>query len=157
MRIENLKRIFLFIFYLLPFIFLLGCSVKTTPIYAVIKTPEIKVADQGFLKEGFGYKQIIIYKAANAPIKITVKNSQICLNGRCMDKENFIKSLSRDYPVNLIDSILEKKPVDFLGKIIKEKDSFYQKTNRFYYRVSKKSVLFKDKKKKIIIMIKDLK
>ena len=91
MKIENFKQTLFFTFHFLLFFFLFGCSVKTTPVYAVIKTPTIKVADQGFLKEGFGYKQIIIYKAANAPIKITVKNSQICLNGRCMDKEKFIK------------------------------------------------------------------
>ena len=138
MEPKNLKQI---LFYLLLFIFLFGCATKTTPIYAVIKTSTIKVADQGFLKEGFGYKQIIIYKAANAPIKITVKNSQICLNGRCMDKEKFIKEyLGEEYPSDFLDKILNKECI-----------------KGFFCKKYKDKILFKDKKRGIVIMIKELK
>jgi hypothetical protein len=141
LELKNLKKTLFFTFHFSLFIFLFGCSVKTTPVYAVIKTPDFKVADQGFLKEGFGYKQIIIYKAANAPIKITVKNSQICLNGRCMDKEKFIKEyLGEEYPSNFLDKILNKECIE-----------------GFFCKKYKNKILFKDKKRGIVIMIKELK
>jgi hypothetical protein len=137
------------------FIFISGCSVKTTPIYAVIKTPTIKIADQGFIKEGFGYKKIIIYKAANAPIEITIKNSQICMNGKCIDKERFIKNICKKCPNDLFDKVLNKQPLTFLGKITKTKDGFIQKKNHYYYKVAKNRVLLKTENS--LIMIKDLK
>jgi hypothetical protein len=135
----------------------LGCAVKEKPIYAVIKSDYVKIADQGFLKEGFGYKEIVIYKAGIRPVSMEIKNSVVCLNGKCMDKEKFIKNIDKSYPVNLLDNILEKKPLDFLGKITKTKYGFIQKSERFFYRVSKNSVLFKDRYEHILIMIKYLK
>ncbi len=138
-------------------LFFLGCSTKTTPIYTLIKTPNLKVSDQGFLKEGFGYKEIEIYKAGMAPFKILIKNSLLCINNNCYDKGRFLKSLSPDYPPDLLDKILNRQPLLFFDKIIKVKGGFLQKNERFYYLATKKKVLFKDKKRKIAILIKNLK
>jgi hypothetical protein len=136
-------------------LFFIGCSVKTTPIYAVIKTPKIKISDQGFLKEGFGYKEIIIYKAGVEPVRITVKNSFICLNDQCMDKKKFVKKYLGGYD-DLFESILNKKPLKNFDKITKLKEGFLQKDKNIFYLVTKDKVLFKDKKRKIIILIKFL-
>jgi hypothetical protein len=149
-----MKKRFLLIFLLL---FFAGCSVKTIPVYVALRTPKVKVSDEGFLKEGWGYKELEIYKAGFAPIKITLKNSYICLNSHCMDKEKFIKELSPDYPPDILDKIINGKPLSFIGKIIKLKNGFVQKNDRFYYLVAGNKILFKDKKKKIIIFIKKLK
>jgi len=87
-----------------------GCSIKTTPIYTTIKTPFINISDQGFLKKGFNYKKLIIYKAGNKPIEITLKNSFICLNGKCISKERFMKEfMPKEYPIDFFDMILDKK------------------------------------------------
>ncbi|GAB6074867.1 hypothetical protein [Nautilia lithotrophica] len=134
------KKVTLFTLYFTLYILVAGCSTKTTPIYAVIKTPKFKAADQGFLEKGFGYKKLIIYKAANAPVEITLKNSYICMNGRCMDKVKFIKEyMPQGYPADFFDKILSKECVD-----------------GFYCKKEKNKILFKDKKNNILIMIKEL-
>ncbi|WP_024789644.1 hypothetical protein [Lebetimonas sp. JH292] len=147
-------------FYILHFtfyIFIFGCATKTTTIYAVIDTPFVKAADQGFLEKGFNYKKLIIYKDASVPVEFTIYKNSVCLNKKCVSKNRFIKKLSPEYPKNLIDKIIEKKPIQNLGKIIKLKNGFLQKNLRFYYLVTKNKVLFKDKKKKILIMIRKIK
>jgi hypothetical protein len=138
------------------FIFLVGCAVKTVPVYTVINTPYIKISDQGFLKKGLSYKKLIIYKNANVPVEISLYKNLICLNKNCISKEKFINKLSNDYPKNLFDLIINKKPIKNLGKITQFKNGFLQKNNRFFYLADDKKVLFKDKIKKIIIMIKEL-
>ncbi|GAX86863.1 conserved hypothetical protein [Lebetimonas natsushimae] len=142
-----------FIFYIFLFI---GCATKTIPVYSIINTPYIKVSDQGFLKKGFNYKKLVIYKDANIPVEISIYKNSICLNKRCYPKDKFVKKLSPDYPKNLLDNIIEKKPIENLGKITKIKKGFLQKNKRFFYQIDDKKVLFKDKLKKIIIMIKEL-
>ncbi len=136
-------------------LFFIGCGIKTKPIYVAFNTPKLKIADQGFLKEGFGYREIVIYKAGVEPIKITLKSNEICLNFKCVNKKAFIKSLDKGYPYDLLDRILEKKPLWF-GKIIKIKDGFLQKDDRFFYKVTKDKVVFKDRAKKIVVLIKFL-
>ncbi|WP_024787477.1 MULTISPECIES: hypothetical protein [unclassified Lebetimonas] len=152
----NLKKSF-YILHFTFYIFIFGCATKTTPVYAVIDTPFVKAADQGFLEKGFNYKKLIIYKDASVPVEFTIYKNSVCLNKKCVSKNRFIKKLSPGYPKNLIDKIIEKKPIQNLGKIIKLKKGFLQKNERFYYLVTKKKVLFKDKKKKILIMIKEIK
>jgi len=114
--------------------------VKTTPVYAVIKTPKFRAADQGFIKEGFGYKKLIIYKAANKPLEITLRNSYICFNGGCAEEKRFIKKyMPKGYPPDFFDMILSKKCPE-----------------GFYCKESKNKILFKDRKNGILIMIKEL-
>jgi len=138
-------------FFLLPF--LTGCAVKTTPVFITFKSPQIKISDEGFLKEGFNYKELTIYKAGNVPVKFLIKNNKICINNQCINKYYFIKKYFDESDKNIFDTILEKKPFKNI-KIIKIKDGFIQK-KRFFYKVTKNSVLFKDKK--IIVFIKYLK
>jgi len=135
-----IKKITFYILHFTFYISLLGCVTKTVPVYAVVKTPEIKLADQGFLKEGFGYKQLIIYKDANIPVTITVKNSEICIRNSCMDKATFVKKyISKDYDTSFFDKLLEFKCP--LGGVCKKNGN---------------SVLFKDKKHKILILLKKI-
>ena len=135
-----IKKILLFTFYFSLFILMFGCSTKTTPIYAVIKTPKIKVADQGFIKEGFGYKDIVIYKAGNVPVKIRIKNSQVCMDGKCIDKETFVKEyLSKDYPADFFDKILNKECI-----------------KGYFCKSSKNKIIFKDRKHNVLIILKNM-
>ncbi|NPA11499.1 MAG: hypothetical protein GXO62_04580 [Epsilonproteobacteria bacterium] len=138
MKSEKLKVKSLWLF----FLFFTGCSVKEKPIYAVIKTPTIKIADQGFIKEGRGYKEIVIYKAGLEPLRMVIKNSTVCIQKRCFSKEAFVRRfLGEGYESDIFDKILNKEP-------IKLKKSWR-------YIRGKNRVLFKSKD--VLIMIKDLK
>ena len=153
----RIKKLLFFTFYFTLLIFFTACSIKTIPIYTVIKTPKIKIADQGFLEKGIGYKKIIIYKAGMKPFSVTIKNSFICFNGKCQNKKDVIKSLNKKYPQDFFDRILNQKPLEFLGKIKKINDGFIQKKDGYLYKVTKNKVLFKDKNAHILILIKYLK
>ena len=139
-ELRIIKKITLFTLHFSLYILIVGCSTKTTPIYAVIKTPKFKAADQGFLEKGSGYKKLIIYKAANTPVEITIKNSYICMNSRCMDKEKFVKEyMPQGYPTDFFDKILSKECIE-----------------GFYCKKEKNKIIFKDNKNNILIMIKEL-
>jgi len=136
--------------------FLIGCSVKTTPVYVTLKTPKIKISDQGFLKEGKGYKEFELYKGG-VGYKIVLKNSSVCLNSSCMNKEKFIKEyLGEDYPPCFLDCVIEGKPVKKFGKITKINGGFIQKNVNVYYSIQKNKVLFKDRRNGIVVLIKKL-
>jgi len=153
LRIENRKwRII--IFFIL--IFFIGCAEKTTPIFMTFHSKKIKFSDQGFLKEGFGYKEIIIYKDGIKPIKFIIKNSYVCFQDQCLDKQRFVKEFIGDYNVNFFDKILDREVLGF-GKIKKIKTGFIEKDNSKFYLVTKDKVLFKDKKNHLIVLIKFLK
>jgi len=144
------------IFFLISILFLAGCSVKTTPVYVTFKSPKLKISDQGFLKEGNGYKSFELYKAG-ASYKITLKNSVVCLNDKCMDKEKFIKEyFGANYPSDFLDKVVEGKPIEEFGRISKISDGFVQKNKNIYYKVVKNTILFKDKQKNVIVLIKKL-
>ena len=117
---------------------------------------KFKFSDQGFLKEGFGYKEIIIYKDGVKPIKFVIKNSYICFQNRCFDKKRFVKKFIGNYKEDFFDKILNKKILGF-GKLKKIKNGFIEKDENKFYLVTKRKVLFKDKKNHLIILIKFLK
>jgi hypothetical protein len=72
-----------------------------------------------------------------------------------MDKKKFVKKYLGGYD-DLFESILNKKPLKNFDKITKLKEGFLQKDKNIFYLVTKDKVLFKDKKRKIIILIKFL-
>ena len=148
------KHLFPFSFFLLPF--LVGCATKTTPVFVTVKSPQIKISDEGFLKEGIGYKEIIIYKLGNVPLRFTLKENKICLNNECINKYMFMKKYFNGYDKDFFDKILNKKPLR-KGDIKKTSSGFIQKSFNFIYVVKKESVFFKDRQKGIIIFIKYLK
>jgi len=153
LRIENRKwRII--IFFIL--IFFIGCAEKTKPIFMTFHSKKIKFSDQGFLKEGFGYKEIIIYKDGIKPIKFIIKNSYICFQNQCFSKKRFIKRYIGSYDKDFFDKILDKKNLGF-GIIKKTKNGFIEKDKTRFYLVNKNKVLFKDRQKHLIILIKYLK
>ena len=103
-----------------------------------------------------GYKELVIYKAGNVPIKFILKDNKVCVNNECFNKYMFVKKYFSGYKKDFFDKILSKKPLS-LKSIKKTNDGFIQKSKDIIYIVKKNSVLFKDKVKKIIIFIKYLK
>ena len=149
-----LKKYLLFSFFFLPF--LTGCATKTTPVFVTLKSPQIKIADEGFLKQGLGYKELTIYKAGSVPVSFLIKNNVICINNQCVNKYLFMKKYFPGLSKNFFDIILQKKPLS-LKSYKKTNNGFIQKSKNIFYLVNKNSVLFKDKKNKITIFIKYLK
>ena len=142
-----LNYFFIFIF----FIFF-GCATKTDPIFLTIKSPKIRVSDSGFLERGINYKKLVIYKAGAKPVEIVLKENKICFNNRCFNKYMFLKDYFGIENKNFFDTILNKKPFENV-KIKKIKNGFIQK-DKFFYKVTKNSVIYK--KDNLIFLIKFL-
>jgi len=146
-------RIIFFSFVILIF---LGCATKTEPIFMSVNSPKLKFADQGFIKKGLGYKEIVIYKDGIEPVRFVIKNSYICIQNQCFDKKSFMKEYKINYSPDFFDKILDKKTLDF-GTIVKTKNGFIEKDKTRFYLVNKNKVLFKDRQNHIIIFIRYLK
>ena len=150
-----MKNISFYIVHFTFFIFLVGCATKTTPVFVTINSPKIKIADEGFLKEAPGYKELIIYKLGSEPVSFTLKENKICVNYHCFNKKDFMQKYFKGFKKDFFDKILNKKPLS-LGFYQKTKGGFIQRSKNIYYKVSKNSVLLKDKKEKIVVFIKFL-
>ncbi len=150
-----MKNISFYIFHFTFFIFLVGCATKTTPVFVSIYSPQIKISDEGFLKEAPGYKELIIYKLGSEPVSFTLKENKICVNYHCFNKKDFMQKYFKGFKKDFFDKILNKEPLS-VGIITKTSNGFIQKSKNIIYMVKKNEVLFKDRQRKIIIFIKFL-
>jgi len=132
-----------------------GCSYKTTPIVIAFKKDNFAINDQGFLKENSFSKKIEVYQAGNLAFVFTIKNSVICINNKCYNKTLFIHKLNPSYPTNLFEIILSHKAFKNT-KVIRIKNGFIQKTDDFIYKVTSNFVLFKDRKKKFLFLVRNI-
>ena len=138
----------------------MGCAYKsyTEKIFLIIKTPKYKLSDQGFLNRIGQEKQLILYKEF-MPYKIIIKRNFVCEGEKCLSKKAFLRKIGlSDYPTNILDLILEGKPLPFFKSSNQsfEPSNFTQKNNRFFYKVKNKEIKFKDYRKKIIIVLRKL-
>ena len=140
-------------YFLVLFLLFSGCSYKTTPIIFGFKKDNLAINDQGFLKENNFYKTIEVYSVGQLIFVMKIDKNSICINGKCYDKRIFIYNLNSNYPLNLFDLIISKQKLPNL-KYYKTKDGFIQKDDKIFYLVTNNKVLFKDKNKKFIFLIK---
>ena len=141
-----------YILFLILFFFS-ACSYKNTPVIVAFKKDKIAINDQGFLKENSFSKKIEVYNVGQLVFVLTINNSDICINDKCYDKKLFMYKLNPNYPYNLFDLIISKKVLPKM-KITKIKNGFIQKDNNIIYIVTKQKVLFKDKHKKFLFLLK---
>jgi len=132
-----------------------GCAYKTTPVVVAFKKDNLAINDQGFLKENSFSKKIEVYNVGQLVFVLTIKNNLICINDKCYDKKLFVHKLNSKYPTNLFSLIIEKNPLPNI-KIEKLKNGFIQKTKNIFYLVTKNKVLFKDKQKKFLFLLKKI-
>jgi hypothetical protein len=142
-------------FLILLVILFTGCSYKITPVQVAFKKDNFAINDQGFLKENSFSKKIEVYQVGNLAFIFTIKNNQICINNKCYNKTMFIKELNPNYPSNLFEIILSHKTFKNI-KVIKIENGFIQTTKNFFYKVTENKVLFKDKQKKFLFLVKKL-
>lgn len=127
----------------------------------IIKSPKIKFADVGYLRNSDKSIELELFAAGKAIEKITV-NHLICVREGCMTKGSFNEEyLNKAYPTSIMQNIL-------LGNAIYEGKNRVQTSEGFEqlikdedvnitYRVSSDAIYFKDRTNRIIIKIKDTK
>jgi len=147
-------------------VFLLSaCSVKnyetTQPKLVFIKSPKIKFADIGYLRNTDSSIELEMFMAGHAIEKISI-NHLICVRAGCMTKSGFNQEyLNHSYPDDILQNIfLGREIFDGKSKLIQE-DGFVQKIDtpevNISYKVNSKQIFFKDTKNKILIKLKDTK
>ncbi len=154
-----LKKAWVFVSVLL---FIAGCAIKphinfSQPYKIIIKTKNIAIADSGFVRKAQGYKSVEIFSAGVLALHVEL-SKLACLNESCTTREDFNRRFfGYKHYAKILDDILDKKPIYGGVNKIKTKYGFEQniKTNRYdiLYRVSKKSIYFKDKKNHILIKL----
>jgi len=141
-----------------------GCiKEEPTPqesLFIIWNSPNMRYADQGFLYKKRNALVLEIYSNAQPAITLSINQNQVCSSGLCISKESFNKKyLSANYPKDLIDKILNAKPI-FNSKGLKKIDGGFtqkiKKSGKFNieYRVQNGSIIFKDTLNNITIKIK---
>lgn len=142
-----------------------ACSIKNyeitqTKIF-IIKSPKLKFADLGYLRNSQKSIELELFTAGKAIEKITI-NHLICMSEGCMTKSSFNKDyLNESYPSEILQNILLAQAIYDGKNRVQTQDGFEQtiedESVNITYRVSSNVIYFKDKKNKIIFKIKDTK
>lgn len=132
---------------------------KTATKIIVIKSPKIKFADVGYLRNSDEEIELELFMAGKTIEKITV-NHLICVSDGCMSKSGFNEDyLSSAYPEDTLQNILLARAIYDGKNMQKTADGFEQHVKDLHvdiiYRVGVHSVYFKDRKNRIIFKIKD--
>ncbi len=142
-----------------------ACSVKNyeitqTKIF-IIKSPKLKFADLGYLRNSKKSIELELFTAGKAVEKITI-NHLICTSDGCMTKSSFNKDyLNESYPSQILQNILLGQTIYDGKNRVQTQNGFEQKIEdenvNISYRVNSSVIFFKDKKNSIIFKIKDTK
>jgi len=142
-----------------------ACSVKNYEItqtkIIIIKSPKIKFADLGYIRNSDNSLELELFVAGKAIEKITI-NHLICTSEGCMSKSGFNKDyLNTSYPSDILQNILLSKLIyDGKNKVVTP-DGFKQQIKDenvdIVYKVTNGTTFFKDRKNRIILKIKDTK
>ena len=145
-------------------IFFSACSIKeyehTKSKLFIIKSPLIKFADLGYLRNLADAIEVELFMAGKSMKKIEI-NHLICIDEGCMSKSGFNEDyMHPSYPDDLLQNILLGMPIYDKLYFEKNEDGFTQKIKNknvdIKYKVDKKQIFFKDKKNKIIFKIKEV-
>lgn len=142
-----------------------ACSIKnyehTASKLIVIKTPNLKYSDLGYIRNSDKAVQVEIFSAGMSVEKISV-NTLICTLENCMSKSGFNEYyLHASYPDDTLQNILLGSEVFAGQNRVKTADGFEQKIENsdvsISYKVTSSSISFKDTKNNILFKIKDTK
>lgn len=126
----------------------------------VIKSPKLKYADSGFLKQSQNALHVELYSVGTPILSLQV-NSNTCINKICYKNEQFnLQFLGYMYEKNMLKNILLKEPIYGGKNYQKTEHGFTQiikdKNKNIYYNIEQNSTTFRDKSNKILIKIKSL-
>ncbi|MBU1993632.1 hypothetical protein KKC15_02845 [bacterium] len=141
-----------------------GCSVKnyehTQAKVIVIKSPKIKFADLGYIRNNEKSIELELFIAGKVIEKINI-NHLVCVREGCMSKGSFNENyLSAFYPSDILQNILLGHVIYGGENILRHADGFEQHISNGHveivYTVAPHAIFFKDKKNNILIKIKDM-
>ncbi len=155
----------LFFTFVLFSIFIGGCSIKnynhTSTKLLTLKTKKLKFSDIAYLRHSEDAIELDLFVAGKMVSRFHI-NHLICVeNEGCLSKGSFNEEyLTRYYPDDTLQNILLGREI-YQGKNKQRlDDGFMQLINTqdvaIKYKVTSKSIYFKDKKNHILIKIKDL-
>ena len=153
-----------FLFLLLISIFFSACSVKnyehTSSKIIIIKSPKIKFADLGYIRNSDTAIELELFLAGRAIKKIEI-NHLICVDEGCMSKSSFNQEyLYKNYPDDIIQNILLGLEIYSGKNRVKTSDGFEQSISEedvdIKYSVTSSVIAFKDRKNRIIFKIKEM-
>jgi len=156
---------FLKTFLVISTLFFSACSIKnyehTQSKIIIIKTPKLKFADLGYLRNTKDAIELELFVAGKSIEKFTI-NHLVCVNAGCMSKSGFnTEYLNAAYPDELLQNIFLGKRIYDAKNSLNTEDGFIQeiktKSVDIKYVVKSKEIFFKDRKNRIIFKIKDVK
>ncbi len=153
------SRYFIFLTFLFLFI---GCSYKipiqkSQSYIITMKMRDVAFSDMGFLNYGKDYIDLQLFSAGSLVLELEISKN-ICINSHCFSKKEFNnRFLSKEYNSNILENILNHKPIFNQKGYEKHKDGFSQiireKNIDIKYFVSKDKIYFKDYKNHILIKL----
>ena len=136
-------------------LFFSACSIKnyerTQTKIIIIKSPKIKFADIGYVRNSDKAVELELFFAGQAIEKISV-NHLVCTDEGCMSKRGFNEDyLNAAYPEEIMQNILLGAEIYDGENRVKTEDGFEQKIENknvnIIYKVNSKQIYFKDRKK----------
>ncbi|MDD2904689.1 MAG: hypothetical protein PHH41_02055 [Sulfurimonas sp.] len=144
-------------------LFFTACSTKNYEItqtkIVIMKSPKLKFADVGYLRNTQNSIELEIFIAGTAVEKIAI-NHVICVSDGCMSKSSFNQDyLHASYPEDILQNVLLGKAIYEGENRVKTAEGFEQHiqnaTVDIEYKVSANAISFKDKKNGILLKLKD--
>ena len=141
-----------------------GQPKKEESAFIVLKTPSIKYADMGFIRDTSSKLKVEMYAAGQPLVSIEVNGMNICMSTfECMEKRDFNKKLlSQNYPDTLLENIFRANPIFDGENVEKKRDGFTQKIKKdelydITYTVISGERKFRDTINKILIKVREQK
>ncbi len=137
--------------------------ISSHPYKITLRTKKFAFSDTGFLNKYDNLLNLEVFTMGKLALdlRVSLDEDDICVDQLCNTKEGFNQTfLSASYPDDLIQKVLQRKPI-FGGKNLKKtSNGFMQKimTNRYTikYKIWPGNIYFKDAKNKIMIKLKRL-
>lgn len=144
-----------------------SCSIKQEILLSesksvVFKTKNLSFNDTGFLKKGKNYINLQVFSSAILVLNLEIYGEYVCLQEGCLKKREFIdRYLNQNYPENILENILEKKPIFDGDNLVLNKNGFEQKIVKenlynIIYTIDENEIKFIDKLNKFIIKLKNI-
>jgi len=135
---------------------------KEESAFIVIKTPNMKYADLGFISNAPALVKVNIYTAGQPLVKFEINALNVCMSTfECMNKKAFNKKiLSENYPDTLLENIFRARPIFDKENLEKIENGFSQKLKKeksydITYTVKNGTRTFRDKTNKILIKVRE--
>jgi hypothetical protein len=146
-------------------LFVSACSIKNYDINSTklltLKTSKLRFSDIAYLRYSGDAIELELYTAGQVVDTFRIDHL-VCVGSKgCLTKSQFnTQYLVGSYPSDLLQHILVAKAIYGGKNLQKTEDGFIQYINTqevaIVYKVTPKSVYFKDKKNHILIKIKDI-